>query len=123
VDALDHAARDDEGLRQASLGRHLVIGQEVTSGTERNQWHVILDDGQVAVRPGPAPDPDITFSQDADTATAVAQGDLAARTAFVLGHITVGGNIGLLVELAPALGGLHDVFASARAGLGCGPEA
>ncbi len=115
VGALDAAARADEGLRAASVGRHVVIGQEVVDGDRHRRWHVVLDDGEVAVRPGPAEAPDVTFSQDAAVAGAVARGEMAARTAFVLGQIRVGGDVDVLVELAPALAGLGDVFASARA--------
>ena len=116
IAALDAAARADASLREASVGRHLIIGQEVVDNGRRTQWHVILDDGDVAVRPGPAEAPDVTLSQDAEVAAAVASGQLAARTAFVLGRIRVGGDVSALLEVAPALAGLGDVFASARAG-------
>ncbi|MGI8938164.1 MAG: SCP2 sterol-binding domain-containing protein [Iamia sp.] len=114
VAALDAAAREDEDLRAASRGRRVVIGQEVADGEQRTQWHVILDDGEVAVRPGPADAPDVTFSQDAEVARDVARGAIAARTAFVLGRIRVGGDVDVLLELAPALSGLGDVFAAVR---------
>ncbi len=118
VRALDAAAAADDDLRAASVGRHVVIGQEVVEDGRRTRWHVVLDDGEVAVRPGPADAPDVTFSQDAEVAGAVARGEVAARTAFVLGRIRVGGDVGVLLELAPALSGLGDVFAAARAGEG-----
>lgn len=115
IGALDVAARADDSLRQASRGRRVVIGQEVVDGERLTRWHVVLDDGTVAVRPGPADAPDVTFSQDAEVAAAVARGEVAARTAFVLGRIRVGGDVSILLDLAPALSGLGDVFASARA--------
>lgn len=118
IEALDAAAQADEGLRAAAAGRHLVIGQEVVEGGRRSRWHVVLDDGDVAVRPGPADAPDVTLSQDAGVAEAIARGELAARTAFVLGQIRVGGDVGALLDLAPALSGLGDVFAAARRGPG-----
>ncbi len=55
IAALDEAARADEGLRAASRGRHVVIGQEVRDGDVAHRWHVVLDDGEVAVRSGAAP--------------------------------------------------------------------
>lgn len=118
VRGLDAAARADGDLRAASVGRHVVIGQEVVEDGRRTRWHVVLDDGEVAVRPGPAEAPDVTFSQDAEVARAVARGEVAARTAFVLGRIRVGGDVGVLLELAPALSGLGDVFASSRSEAG-----
>ncbi|HYI62406.1 MAG TPA: SCP2 sterol-binding domain-containing protein [Acidimicrobiales bacterium] len=115
VAALDTAARADQDLRAASAGRRVVIGQEVVDGARRTRWHLVLDDGDVAVRPGPAEAPDVTFSQDRAVAEAVARGEMAARTAFVLGHIRVGGDVAVLLDLAPALAGLGDVFAAVRA--------
>lgn len=115
IRALDRAARGDEGLRAASIGRRLVIGQQVLDGDRRSEWHLVLDDGDVSVRPGAARSPDVTFSQDADVARAVAHGEMAARTAFVLGHIRVGGDVAALRDLAPALSGLGDLFAPVRA--------
>ncbi len=115
IAALDAAARADDDLREASRGRRVVIGQEVVDGERRNSWHVVLDDGEVAVRPGPADDADVTFSQDRDVAEAVARGEMAARAAFVLGRIRVGGDVSVLLEVAPALAGLGDVFGAVRA--------
>jgi hypothetical protein len=114
VAAADAAARADAGLREASRGRHVVIGQEVRDGDRAHRWHVVLDDGEVAVRPGPAPEPDVTFSQDAETAHAVAAGDLAARTAFVMGRIRLGGDVSVLLDLGPVLAHLGDVFGAVR---------
>lgn len=114
IAAADAAARADVELVEASRGRRVVVGQEVTDGERRTRWHVVLDDGDVAVRPGPAPDPDVTFSQDRATAEAVAAGTLAARTAFVLGRIRVGGDVSVLLELGPALARLGDTFAGVR---------
>jgi alkyl sulfatase BDS1-like metallo-beta-lactamase superfamily hydrolase len=114
IAAADAAARADAGLVEASRGRRVVIGQEVVDGERRNRWHMVLDDGVVAVRPGPAEAPDVTFSQDRATAEAVARGELPARTAFVLGRIRVGGDVSVLLDLAPALAGLGDVFGAVR---------
>ena len=116
IAALDEAARADEGLRAASRGRRVVIGQEVRDGDVAHRWHVVLDDGEVAVRAGAAPTPDVTFSQDADTARAIAAGELAARTAFVMGRIRMGGDVSVLLDLGPALAGLGDVFGPVRGG-------
>jgi hypothetical protein len=115
IAAADAAARADSGLRQASVGRRMVIGQEVVDGARRTRWHLVLDDGEVAVRAGWPDDPDVTFSQDAAVADRVAGGEVAARTAFVLGQVRLGGDVSRLLEVAPALSGLGDVFAAVRA--------
>lgn len=116
IAAADTAARSDAGLREAAVGRRMVIGQEVVDGERRTRWHLVLDDGEVAVRAGWPDDPDVTFSQDARVAGRVARGEIAARTAFVLGQVRLGGDVSRLVEIAPALSGLGDVFADARLG-------
>jgi len=115
IAAADAAARADAGLREAAVGRRLTIGQEVVAGERRTRWHLVLDDGEVAVRAGwPDPPPDVTFSQDEDVAERIARGEVAARTAFVLGQVRLGGDVARLLEVAPALGGLGDVFAAVR---------
>lgn len=120
VAAMDEAARADQGLREAAAGRRVVIDQEVREGAARHRWHVVLDHGEVAVRPGPAEAADVSFSQDAEVAGAVARGEVAASTAFAMGRIRVGGDVAVLMELGPAIARLGDVFAPARAG---GPDA
>lgn len=114
VVALDRAARDDAGLREASRGRRVVIGQTVVDGEDVHRWHLVLDDGEVAVRPGPAEHADVSFTQDAAVASAVARGERSARSAFIVGDIQVGGDVSKLIELGPVLAGLGDVFAAVR---------
>ena len=60
ITAADAAARADAGLREASIGRRMVIGQEVVDGERRTRWHLVLDDGEVAVRAGWPDEPDVT---------------------------------------------------------------
>lgn len=114
--AADAAARADAGLREAAVGRSITIGQEVVDGERRTRWHLVLDDGEVAVRPGwpDDPAPDVTFSQDAAVADRITRGEVAARTAFVLGQVRLGGDVSRLLEVAPALARLDDVFAATR---------
>lgn len=106
VGALDEAARRSPELAEASRGRRVVISQEVLDGDAVHGWHVVLDHGEVRVRPGGAPDADVRFRQTRSVADAVAAGEMSARTAFVLGQIQVGGDTSLLLELGPALAGL-----------------
>ena len=114
IAAADAAAQTDPGLREAAVGRHVVIAQEVVDGERRTRWHVVLDDGEVAVRAGWPEEPDVTFSQDAAVADRIARGEVAARTAFVLGQGRLGGDVARLLEVAPALAGLGDVFSVVR---------
>lgn len=123
VAALDELARDDPDLVAAAADRRAVIGQTVRDGDTLHQWHLVLDHGTVAVRPGPAVDPDVTFTQDREVAEAIAAGDMPARTAFVLGRIQLGGDVAALMELAPALARVSDLFAPARTEAATGSDA
>lgn len=116
ITALDRAARADEGLRAASAGRRVEIGQEVIDGDRRTRWSILLDDGDVAVRPGWSERPDVTFTQDLDLAERIGRGETSAAAAFLMGELRFGGDGALLLEVASALGGLGDVFAAVRDG-------
>lgn len=116
IDELDRAAGADEALRRATADVHLVVQQEVTGGPDGDAaYHVVVDAGSVAVRPGRAEDPDVTFCQDHATAVAVGRGDLSASAAFMVGRLRVGGDIGLLMAHADAFTDVHDTFAPVRA--------
>ena len=115
IEALDHAATDAGNLAELTVGMALVIEQEVVDGDRTVTYHVVIDDGRVSVRPGPAPTATVRFSQDADTARAVAAGELSAQRAFMTGRLRVGGDLTVLLAHGEALAELDDVFASVRA--------
>lgn len=114
IAALDRVARDDEDLRAASHGRTVEIGQEVVDGPRRARWSIVLDDGEVSVRPGWSERPDVTLRQDLDLARRISRGEASAAAAFLMGELRLGGDGSLLLELAPALSGLGDVFEAVR---------
>ena len=71
--AMDAAVRADAELQTVTQDLPLVIGQEVTGGPDGDvRWHVSLENSRPSVRPGPADTPTIWFSQDHDTAVAIA---------------------------------------------------
>ena len=67
------------------------------------------------VRAGRADDADVTFTQDRATARAIADGELAAQTAFMAGRLRTGGDLTRLLAHREALADLDDVFADVRA--------
>ena len=94
----------------------LVIQQVVTLGTgDEVCWFVSVCADGVGVAAGRHGDPDITFTQDADTAAAIASGDQSAQAAFMSGRLRVGGDVRVLLDHQDDLGRLDDLFSDVRA--------
>jgi len=116
IAALDRAAAADEALAAATADVELVIEQRVTRDDgPATTYHVVLDHGTASVRPGPAPEPTVRFSQDAATARAIAAGERSAQRAFMAGDLQVGGDVRVLLDHAPLFAALGDTFAAVRA--------
>ena len=114
---LDQAIAADPAIQRASKGVSLVVQQLVTGGPEGDvTWHVVVDDGSARVVPGDADDPDVTFRQSYATAAAIARGDMSAQTAFMIGELRVGGDVGLLMKHQATFEEVEDVFEAVRAG-------
>ena len=101
----------------------LVVQQVVTEpdGTSL-EYAVRLADGRASVVSGRVDDADITFTQDRETATAIATAQLSAQAAFMAGRLRVGGNLQTVLERARELTELDDIFARARAAVGAEPR-
>ena len=97
----------------------LVVEQRVLDGPGGVDgpvvWHVVVAGGTRSIHPGQHPSPTVVFSQDYATAAAVASGELSAQEAFMTGRITMSGDAGALLAVAPALAGLTDALAAVRA--------
>ncbi len=117
IGELHRVASSSASLRAATTDVGLVIQQEITGGPGDDvAWHVVLDHGDVAVRPGRAEAADVTFRQDHATAVAISRGELAAQAAFMVGRLRVGGDVAGLIRHQRALTEVDDVFAAVRAG-------
>lgn len=117
LEELDRACRDGRPAPLATAGTVLVVQQLVDGATHGDvAYHVAVDadDGAVAVRRGMATDPTVTFSQDYDTAVAVARGEVSAQGAFMAGRIRVQGDLPRLAEVYGALAGMGDATRSLR---------
>lgn len=116
IAALDEAATTDAALRELSADLVLTIEQEVTGGPDGDvRYHVVFHHGQVSVRPGPAPDATLRFSQDYETAAAISLGSGSAQRAFMTGQLRVGGDLRVLLDHGEAMAQLHDAFGAVRA--------
>ena len=114
IDALDEAVRGDADLRAATSGVRLTVEQHVTDPAGEVVYHVVVDDGRVAVAPGTADHADVTFVQDRDTATAIGDGTATAQDAFMSGRLRVSGDVPLLIRCKDALSGLDQALAGVR---------
>jgi len=111
IDALDNAAAEHPGLREAATTMALVLEYSTSGGPS---WHVVFDHGSVRVVAGPADHPDLRFATDPATARALAAGTLDPLRAMIDGDLTLVGDPRLLVEHRAVFDDLGDVFAIAR---------
>jgi hypothetical protein len=116
VEALDAAARADDGLREAAAEADLVIQQVVVddAGEDVAAWVVTLTADEVSVRSGRTEDFTVRFTQARSTAEAVARGEQAALQAFIDGQLRIGGDVNALATRHRVLARLGDVFAQVR---------
>lgn len=97
-------------------GLRLVVQQVVTGGPDGDVHYAVrIEDGAVSIVPGDAADADVMVTEDHDTATRVARGDLAAPVAFMTGRIRVTGDTRTLLAAQPALHRLDALFVELRA--------
>ncbi|HEX8580846.1 MAG TPA: SCP2 sterol-binding domain-containing protein [Acidimicrobiales bacterium] len=116
IEDLGAAVAADEGLRRAARGVRATVQQVVVGGPGGDvAWHVVIDDGTVAVRPGAADHPDVTFEEDYDAARRVTAGELSPQAAFMTGRLRVRGDLPLLVRHQPAFAALALAAGAVRA--------
>ena len=102
-----------------TAGVHLVVEQTVHRPDDSVAvWHVVIDDGSMALIAGPAADgarhADLTFSCDLATATGVRDGTIGAQSAFIDGRLRLGGDITALLAHGEMFATLDDVLAPLR---------
>lgn len=109
------AAADGRVADSVTEGLRLVVQQVVTGAPDGDVHYAVrIEDGTVSVVPGDAPDADVTVTEDHETATQVARGDLAAPVAFMTGRIRVTGDTKTLLAAQPALHRLDALFVDLR---------
>ena len=116
MDAARRAMAADDTTRPALDGVRLTVEQTVEDTPDGPvTWHITIDDGAMALAPGPADHADLRITTRWDTAAAVASGTLAAQRAFVEGRLRLGGDLSLLLTHQRALATIDDVLAPVRA--------
>ena len=116
IDELHRALSADAAVRQATADVAITVQQVVTGGPDGDvAWHVVVDHGTVAVRPGVLDDADVTFRQNHETAVQVAAGELSAQAAFMVGLLTVTGDVAKLIAHQAAFTGIDVATDAVRA--------
>jgi predicted lipid carrier protein YhbT len=92
----------------------MVVDQTVTDARSEVRYHLVVADGRIAVRRGPAEDAQVSFRQDLVTAWAIASGRASAQRAFMAGHLRVGGDLNALVANRDVFTALDQATASVR---------
>ena len=114
ISAMNEAAAS-ESLRQSTRNVRLSIQKVVKAGHEERCYLVRVDHGRVSVEPGRDPAADLTITEDAETAAALAKGEMSPQIAFMLGRIRVSGDMPALMASYEALSEVDDAFAPVRA--------
>ena len=105
------ALNGNDAFRDAITGVTLTVQQHVTGGPRGDAaYYMRLDSGEARIALGEADDADVTISQDYDTASAIAKGDLNAQNAFMTGKLKVAGNMAKLMQHQSAFSGLEGAL-------------
>jgi putative sterol carrier protein len=112
IEALDAIAGDGT---VAPDDVRLVVQQEVVGGPDGDvRYFIVVDGGKAAVQPGDADEPTVTFSQDYETAVAIAAGELSAQEAFMAGRVRVRGDLAELARHQSVVAALDRAFRGVR---------
>jgi SCP-2 sterol transfer family len=115
LDALTRELETTDALRGVAAGE-LGVTQVVNDGPEGDvTYHLQVEDGTSRFGAGAAEPEHVRFTQDWDTAVAVATGELNAQEALLGGRILLTGDQQKLLDNQPVFRALDAVFAAVRA--------
>ena len=115
IDALTAEVAGSDSLRELATTTDVGITQVVKAGPEGDVvYHLQLGAGSASFGAGAAEPEDVRFTQDWETAVAVATGAMNAQDAFIKGRILLTGDQQKLMASAPVFKELDSVFASVR---------
>jgi putative sterol carrier protein len=116
LDAAGAALAGDDALAAALAGVTLTV-EQIVDGTPDGtvRWHLAIEDGKVALTPGPAARPDVRFTTTYAVAAAVARGESSAQRAFIEGGLRVGGDLSSVVAHQRTLAAVDDALVDVRA--------
>ena len=96
-------------------GLEAVVQHVVTGGPGGDcRYYIDVRGGRGAVVAGETDAPTLTFTEDYETAAAVARGDTSAQAAFMAGRIRIGGDLSKLGTAAEAMAALDSALGSIR---------
>ena len=115
LDALTREVEASDALREVTPGCEIGVTQVVNDGPEGDiTYHLQVADGASRFGAGAADPEHVRFTQDWDTAVAVATGSLNAQEALLGGRILLTGDQQRLLDSQPVFRALDAVFAAVR---------
>jgi putative sterol carrier protein len=93
----------DQEFKTAAAGKRATVAQVITGGEADTSYWISIDDGAISMGLGDAEAADATITQSYETAVKLATSELNPVTAFMIGKVKIGGNMGLLMGLQGAL--------------------
>ena len=105
------ALNTNDAFKNAITGVTLTVQQNVTGGPEGDKSYFMkIDGGDAQLAIGEAEGADVTITQDYETATAIAKGELNAQNAFMTGKLKVAGNMAKLMQHQAAFSNLEGAM-------------
>ena len=96
--AVQEALNTDPGFQNAIGSADLGLQFNVSDAPDGEvAYYLAASDGSTELSLGQLNEPDVTLNQTYGTASAIAQGDLNAQTAFMTGKLKVQGNLAKLM--------------------------
>lgn len=96
-------AMPDQFNADAAAGVDAIFQFDIT-GDGGGQYWIVVKDQDVKVNEGTHDNPDITIIAGSDDYLKLANGELAAMSAFMAGKVKVKGNMGLAMKLQSMFG-------------------
>ena len=111
----DWLAELDRLVRDLTSDEDVILQQHI-DGHEGGgvSYYVTIGAEGGSAKPGAAESPTVAFEQDYETAAAVAQGQLSAEEAFLLGRIRLSGDPSALIPVRRPLAELDAVLIALR---------
>jgi putative sterol carrier protein len=100
-----------DAFHQAAAGKKAKLQQVISTSDGTTHYWIAIDDGAIDMGIGDVESPDATITQSYDTAVGMARREVSPVTAFMMGKVKIGGNMGLLLGLQNVLTQLPDAMA------------
>lgn len=98
----------------AGAASEVIVQVTIDAAAGPVTYHLVVRPDRVAAVAGAAEAPDLVLHQDVATASAIARGELTARTALADGRLRLSGDPGALLAHAPRFADLEAATAALR---------